>query len=66
MGSGLAFCPKNEEPNMRAQKRARATGVVLARKVISGARRFSPDVRRGKIQRLEQYYERFSSHRSDR
>jgi len=30
---------------MRAQKRARATGVVLARKVISGARRFSPDVR---------------------
>jgi len=29
---------------MRAQKRALATGVVLARKVISGVRRFSPDV----------------------
>ena len=29
MGSGLAFCPKNEAPNKRAQKRARATGVVL-------------------------------------
>ena len=36
---------------MRAQKRARATGIVLAGKVIS-ARRFSPVVRLGKLNRV--------------
>ncbi|CRI65951.1 hypothetical protein THIOKS12580019 [Thiocapsa sp. KS1] len=45
MGSGLAFYPKNEEPNKRAQERARATDVDPVRQVISGARRFTPDVR---------------------